>query len=380
MIGCPAVPANKSYATAKKLYPVTCRSCGCKCLAQGRQRRYCDDCASERRREQQRAADARRRSARRASQITCADCGSVVLGDTRRKYCDACVTERRRAGQVRRWATTPPRQRRQCALGGCDTEVVEPARYCSREHYHRSRRGTSRPDLRQGRVAHCECDLAAHGHDGWCGTAIGYMRQSRLTRASRHVCGACITDWRRAYVRRPASVPYGECGHIVGKPGTSRCIECYRAAPTRGSYKGDRIARAIAELQACGEEATITKVAAIAGVTRQTVYAYRRSGGQRVPVVAYHPQMGTPAGYKLHLRRGETPCKSCRDAHLARRRERYRERKGGLPRRERYDRARCGTTSGYVRHRRRGEPICDRCAVAQKEYDRARRLRGARRR
>jgi hypothetical protein len=71
---------------------------------------------------------------------------------------------------------------------------------------------------------------------------------------------------------------------------------------------------------------------------------------------------GTPAAYRRHLRRGETPCQECKRAETEYQQSRpaYRARhpvsRGPLQP--------CGTYAGYERHRHRGERICEECREA----------------
>jgi hypothetical protein len=63
---------------------------------------------------------------------------------------------------------------------------------------------------------------------------------------------------------------------------------------------------------------------------------------------------GTPAAYRRHLRWGQDPCESCKEA------EYLRVRKG----RPRQPLRPCGTRAGYERHRKAGEEPCADCRHA----------------
>ena len=73
---------------------------------------------------------------------------------------------------------------------------------------------------------------------------------------------------------------------------------------------------------------------------------------------------GTRAAYKRHLRRGEEPCRECREA--ARRADRGRKRNRAQPR----ELQPCGTYAAYMRHLRRGEEPCGACRKARRSRDR----------
>lgn len=64
---------------------------------------------------------------------------------------------------------------------------------------------------------------------------------------------------------------------------------------------------------------------------------------------------GKNSAYQRHLRRGETPCAACRQAHA----EFVAEQRKGKHRPRRV--AECGTPSGYNRHMRHKEDPCDPC-------------------
>ena len=73
---------------------------------------------------------------------------------------------------------------------------------------------------------------------------------------------------------------------------------------------------------------------------------------------------GTRAAYKRHLRRGEEPCRECREA--ARRADRGRKRNRAQPR----ELQPCGTYAAYMRHLRRREEPCGACREARRVLDR----------
>lgn len=82
-------------------------------------------------------------------------------------------------------------------------------------------------------------------------------------------------------------------------------------------------------------------------------------------------ECGTTAGFSRHRRMRETICEPCREAHRARERERYWEKKGmNAPPRRGYRKAKCGTTAGDKAHRDRGEKPCENCLQARAEYQR----------
>jgi hypothetical protein len=345
-----------------------------------RQRRYCDPCRLTRRRDSQRAADARRRAKRREATRKCATgCGSPISGDPRVHYCKKCANERRRAGQVRRWANAPNRREvRRCALAGCLAKVVRPRQFCCRKHYGASRLGVPRPDLRSGQTVLCGCDLPEHKHPaGWCRVEVGYLRPSRADRAKRHICTACLPDWRRCRPPRPKTPPRGECGHAVSKPNVTLCKQC-RATAGRRQYKASQIQAGIDELHKKGREVTVSAIARKAKVSRDSVYRWLHKAPE-APLLAEHEGQGTARGHRIHVRRRETSCRPCRDAWNADRRARYRARKAGqpLPRKPRRDAARCGTLSGYVGHRRRRETACPACIEACRRYTAEYRSRNA---
>ena len=69
---------------------------------------------------------------------------------------------------------------------------------------------------------------------------------------------------------------------------------------------------------------------------------------------------GTTAAYQRHLRRGEEPCRECREA--ARRADRGRKRNRTQPRQLQP----CGTRAAYQRHIRAGEVPCEACREANR--------------
>jgi len=98
-------------------------------------------------------------------------------------------------------------------------------------------------------------------------------------------------------------------------------------------------------------------------------------------------ECGTPGGYSAHHKHKETPCDACREAWRVYSREwreshreasnaykrEWKRRKGVQPWRA----AQCGTISGYVGHYRRGEPPCKACRGAEHAYRRELRRRRA---
>ena len=319
-------------------------------------------------------------------EVRCADCGAAVASrdkKRRARFCDDCRTRRRRDGQLRRWERDrrlEPRLRKGvCAWDGCrlglgGRPAVVPARrrYCCLAHYHAAR--TGQPGRRTGRVVSCDV----------CAQPIGYMRPSRVRRARRHYCAAHIGDYRRANPPRPRTRYYGiVCGHEVSKPGNLRCRKCYSSLASRGGYETEAMRR-IAEV-----EATFTKGRRVitneewarrANVSLSSLYGeLARRKTRRAPKPprdpAPHDHAGTAVGYRQHIKCGETPCADCRNGNRRRRRERYRERKLGLPPAKRVDAARCGTLSGYRAHRRRHEEACPDCRAAERAYSEQRRRR-----
>lgn len=75
------------------------------------------------------------------------------------------------------------------------------------------------------------------------------------------------------------------------------------------------------------------------------------SGACALPSIksAAHSRTGTPAGYRAHLRYGDTPCAACSAAETARVTAHRRTTQGGARRRAR-DRARYHTPSGKATH------------------------------
>ena len=67
---------------------------------------------------------------------------------------------------------------------------------------------------------------------------------------------------------------------------------------------------------------------------------------------------GTRAAYQRHMRRGEQPCKACREANRTRALEEWRKRNAQS----------CGTNAGYQRHVKAGERPCAACKRAKAEY------------
>lgn len=82
---------------------------------------------------------------------------------------------------------------------------------------------------------------------------------------------------------------------------------------------------------------------------------------------------GTDAAYQRHLRRRETPCDPCKDAHAI---KRCNER-GGNHTGQRRGPVQCGTYAGATGHRKRGEKTCFACCEAERIYHRDRRARKA---
>ena len=76
---------------------------------------------------------------------------------------------------------------------------------------------------------------------------------------------------------------------------------------------------------------------------------------------------GTRAAYQRHVRAGEAPCEACREANRTRWREEWRKRRKKLKP--------CGTVAAYHRHVARGETPCGPCLEAVSAYNRERRTR-----
>ncbi len=313
----------------------------------------------------------------------CARCGAPVESRDRKKvrarYCGTCRRERQREGQLARWAATrrdkPGERPRRCALPGCAELVPSRRRYCSTAHYHQDRRGQE--GVRRGAAVFCND----------CGKEIGYLRPSRIRRSRRHRCPDCLADWRRSQPPQPKVPSYGIiCGHVVSKPGVLRCQRCERTRKHRGPYQTEAARRVLAvqkTFPASGRKITMREWAHQAEVSVQTLYnvlerleRVGRFGRTKLPAEpASHPGIGTPAGFRWHRTRRETPCLPCRKAERERARRRYHERKAGIAPPPRSSAARCGTISGAVRHRRRREPLCDDCRAVEREYESFRRRR-----
>lgn len=85
-----------------------------------------------------------------------------------------------------------------------------------------------------------------------------------------------------------------------------------------------------------------------------------------------HPTLkpcGTDAAYKRHIRRRETACDPCKDAHAA---QLAKDRGGNHTGKRRRTTPECGTYSGAVQHRKKGEPVDFACRRAESEYNKAR--------
>jgi hypothetical protein len=77
---------------------------------------------------------------------------------------------------------------------------------------------------------------------------------------------------------------------------------------------------------------------------------------------------GSVAGWKRHLKFGNTVCPPCKEAINAYQRDYQARRRAGIVIVRGFNPDMCGTTTGYSRHKRHDVPTCSPCLAARAVY------------